>query len=210
MAESGAKGNIEQIRQMAGMRGLMSDPKGRIIELPIKSSFVEGLSVLEYFISTHGARKGLADTALKTADAGYLTRRLVDVSADVVVVEEDCCTLRGLMMSALKKNEDIVESLSDRILGRVSLHDIHDDKTDNLIIAAGEEISEKIASSIEKSGIETVEIRSPLTCETKRGICTKCYGRSLSTSKMVQKGEAVGVVAAQSIGEPGTLSLIHI
>ena len=210
MLDSGARGSKEQIRQLAGMRGLMAKPKKSgdhgesIIENPITTNFSEGLSILEYFISTHGARKGLADTALKTADAGYLTRRLVDVSADVVVVEEDCGTLRGLVTTALKKNEDIVESLYDRILGRVTLHDIYHPKTDKLIIESGCEINEELAKKIEDSSIEEVEIRSPLTCETKRGICVKCYGRSMSSSKMAQKGEAVGVIAAQSIGEPGT------
>ena len=210
MLDSGARGSKEQIRQLAGMRGLMAKPKKSgshgesIIENPITTNFSEGLSILEYFISTHGARKGLADTALKTADAGYLTRRLVDVSADVVVVEEDCLTLRGLVTSALKKNEDIVESLYDRILGRVNLHDIYHPKTDELILASGLQISEETAEEIEEAGIEEVEIRSALTCETKRGICVKCYGRSMSTSKMAQQGDAVGVIAAQSIGEPGT------
>ena len=210
MLDSGARGSKEQIRQLAGMRGLMAKPKKSgahgesIIENPITTNFSEGLSILEYFISTHGARKGLADTALKTADAGYLTRRLVDVSADVVVIEEDCVTLRGLATTALKKNENIVESLYERILGRVCLHDIYNPKNDKLIIESGSEINEKIARLIEDAGIEAVEIRSPLTCETKKGICSKCYGRSLSTSKMAQRGETVGVIAAQSIGEPGT------
>ena len=210
MLDSGARGSKEQIRQLAGMRGLMAKPKKSgdhgesIIENPITTNFSEGLSILEYFISTHGARKGLADTALKTADAGYLTRRLVDVAADVVVIEDDCMTLRGLVTTALKNNEEIVESLFDRILGRVSLHDIHNPLTNELIIESGQEIDEKTAQLIEDSDIDSVEIRSPLTCETKKGICVKCYGRSLSTSKMVQIGEAVGVIAAQSIGEPGT------
>ena len=211
MMHSGARGSREQIRQLGGMRGLMAKPQknlagsvGAIIENPILSNFKEGLDVLEYFISTHGARKGLADTALKTADAGYLTRRLVDVAQDCVVNEEDCGTLRGLTVSALKDNEDIVEPLSERILGRVSVHDVIDPITDELIVASGEEITEKIAEQIDETAIEEVEIRSVLTCETKRGICAKCYGRNLSTNKMVQKGEAVGVIAAQSIGEPGT------
>jgi DNA-directed RNA polymerase subunit beta' len=177
---------------------------GEIIENPILSNFKEGLTVLEYFISTHGARKGLADTALKTADAGYLTRRLVDVAQDVIISEKDCGTLRGLTISALKKNEDIVETLYDRILGRVTVHDIYHPHTGELIIEAGEEITEKIASSIEESGIETVEIRSVLTCESKHGVCAKCYGRNLASGRLVQRGEAVGVIAAQSIGEPGT------
>ncbi|WP_341662286.1 DNA-directed RNA polymerase subunit beta' [Blattabacterium cuenoti] len=208
MLDSGARGSKEQIRQLSGMRGLMAKPQkagssgGEIIENPILSNFREGLSILEYFISTHGARKGLADTALKTADAGYLTRRLVDASQDVIIKIEDCKTLRGLEISALKKNEEIVETLFDRILGRISLNDIY--QNDRLIISSGEMIDEKIAEIIDKSGIEIVEVRSPLTCEAKMGICSKCYGRNLSTGKIVQKGEAVGVIAAQSIGEPGT------
>ncbi len=210
MLDSGARGSKEQIRQLTGMRGLMAKPKkstaggGEIIENPILSNFKEGLSILEYFISTHGARKGLADTALKTADAGYLTRRLVDVSQDVIVNEEDCGTLRGLEVTPLKKNDEIVESLTDRIEGRVSLHDIYHPKTDEIIIKAGETITNKSAQSLEKIGIDAVEVRSPLTCEAKRGICAQCYGKSLSTAKKVQRGEAVGVIAAQSIGEPGT------
>jgi len=211
MMHSGARGSREQIRQLGGMRGLMAKPQkslqgsvGEIIENPILSNFKEGLDVIEYFISTHGARKGLADTALKTADAGYLTRRLVDVSQDVIVNEEDCGTLRGLEVSALKDNEDIVESLSERILGRVTVHDVYDTITNELIAESGSEITEEIARAIENTAIETVEIRSVLTCESKRGICAKCYGRNLATGFMVQKGEAVGVIAAQSIGEPGT------
>jgi DNA-directed RNA polymerase subunit beta' len=211
MMHSGARGSREQIRQLGGMRGLMAKPQknlagsvGAIIENPILSNFKEGLDVLEYFISTHGARKGLADTALKTADAGYLTRRLVDVAQDAVVNERDCGTLRGLTVSALKDNEDVVESLTERILGRVSVHDIYDPLTEELIISAGEEFTEEIANHIEETAIEDVEIRSVLTCETKRGICAKCYGRNLASAQMVQKGEAVGVIAAQSIGEPGT------
>ncbi|WP_341656727.1 DNA-directed RNA polymerase subunit beta' [Blattabacterium cuenoti] len=208
MLDSGARGSKEQIRQLSGMRGLMAKPQkagssgGEIIENPILSNFREGLSILEYFISTHGARKGLADTALKTADAGYLTRRLVDASQDVIIKMEDCKTLRGLEISALKKNEEIVETLFDRILGRFSLNDIYQNK--KLIISSGEMIDEKIAEIIDKSGIEIVEVRSPLTCEAKMGICSKCYGRNLSTGEIVKKGEAVGVIAAQSIGEPGT------
>ncbi|WP_341654938.1 DNA-directed RNA polymerase subunit beta' [Blattabacterium cuenoti] len=208
MLDSGARGSKEQIRQLSGMRGLMAKPQkagssgGEIIENPILSNFREGLSILEYFISTHGARKGLADTALKTADAGYLTRRLVDASQDVIIKMEDCKTLRGLEISALKKNEEIVETLSDRILGRFSLNDIY--QNNKLIISSGEMIDEKIAEIIDKSGIEIVEVRSPLTCEAKMGICSKCYGRNLSTGEIVKKGEAVGVIAAQSIGEPGT------
>jgi len=210
MIDSGARGSKEQIRQLSGMRGLMQKPQksgatgGEIIENPILSNFKEGLSVLEYFISTHGARKGLADTALKTADAGYLTRRLVDVAQDVIISEEDCGTLRGLTITALKKNEEIVESLYDRILGRVTLHDVYHPQTGELIVAAGVEITEEIGKNIENSPIEAMEIRSVLTCESKKGVCSKCYGRNLATSKMVQKGEAVGVIAAQSIGEPGT------
>ncbi len=211
MMHSGARGSREQIRQLGGMRGLMAKPQkslqgsvGEIIENPILSNFKEGLDVLEYFISTHGARKGLADTALKTADAGYLTRRLVDVSQDVIVNEPDCGTLRGTETFALKDNEDIVESLTDRILGRVAVQDVYDPLTDELIVLAGQEITEDITRRIEETAIESVEIRSVLTCETKRGICAKCYGRNLSTGRMVQRGEAVGVIAAQSIGEPGT------
>ncbi|GJM27553.1 MAG: DNA-directed RNA polymerase subunit beta' [Cyclobacteriaceae bacterium] len=211
MMHSGARGSREQIRQLGGMRGLMAKPQksllgsvGEIIENPILSNFKEGLDVIEYFISTHGARKGLADTALKTADAGYLTRRLVDVAQDVVVNESDCGTLRGLAVSALKDNEDIVEPLSERILGRVSVHDIYDPITEELILNAGEEITEDVATHIDETSIEEVEIRSVLTCETKRGVCAKCYGRNLASGAMVQIGEAVGVIAAQSIGEPGT------
>ncbi|MEO1011304.1 MAG: DNA-directed RNA polymerase subunit beta' [Bacteroidota bacterium] len=210
MLDSGARGSKEQIRQLTGMRGLMAKPKkstaggGEIIENPILSNFKEGLSILEYFISTHGARKGLADTALKTADAGYLTRRLVDVSQDVIINIEDCGTLRGVEVEALKKNEEIVESLGERVLGRVSLHDVYDPLTEELILEAGQEIMESDVKKIEESPIEKIEVRSALTCEAPQGICAKCYGRNLSTNKMVQRGEAVGVVAAQSIGEPGT------
>ena len=210
MLDSGARGSKEQIRQLSGMRGLMAKPQkagaegAQIIENPILSNFKEGLSVLEYFISTHGARKGLADTALKTADAGYLTRRLVDVSHDVIINEEDCGTLRGLVCTALKNNDEVIATLYERILGRVSVHDIIHPTTGELIVAAGEEITEEIAQKIEDSPIESVEIRSVLTCESKKGVCAKCYGRNLATSRMVHKGEAVGVIAAQSIGEPGT------
>jgi DNA-directed RNA polymerase subunit beta' len=210
MLDSGARGSKEQIRQLSGMRGLMAKPQkagaegAQIIENPILSNFKEGLSVLEYFISTHGARKGLADTALKTADAGYLTRRLVDVSHDVIINEEDCGTLRGLVCTALKNNDEVIATLYERILGRVSVHDIIHPTTGKLIVAGGEEITESIAEEIENSPIESVEIRSVLTCESKKGVCAKCYGRNLSSSRMVQKGEAVGVIAAQSIGEPGT------
>ncbi len=210
MLDSGARGSKDQIRQLVGMRGLMAKPKkstaagGDIIENPIISNFKEGLSILEYFVSTHGARKGLADTALKTADAGYLTRRLVDVSQDVIINEEDCGTLRGLEVTALKKNDEIVESLSERILGRISLHDIYNSDNDELIVAAGGVIDELVVEKIYAAQIEMVEVRSPLTCESKKGICAKCYGRSLATNQNVQMGEAVGVIAAQSIGEPGT------
>jgi DNA-directed RNA polymerase subunit beta' len=212
MMHSGARGSREQVRQLGGMRGLMAKPQknlqgsvGEIIENPILSNFKEGLDVIEYFISTHGARKGLADTALKTADAGYLTRRLVDVAQDVIINEEDCGTLRGIAISALKDDqEEVVEPLSERILGRVALHDIIDPLTDELLLPAGEEITEEVAAKVDQTSIETVEIRSALTCETRRGICVKCYGRNLATNKLAQKGEAVGVIAAQSIGEPGT------
>jgi len=210
MLDSGARGSKEQIRQLSGMRGLMAKPQksgstgSEIIENPILSNFKEGLSVLEYFISTHGARKGLADTALKTADAGYLTRRLVDVSQDVIVTEHDCGTLRGLVATAIKNNEEVVESLSERILGRTTVHNIYHPLTGDLIVATGNEITEAIAAQIEDSPIEQVEIRSVLTCESKKGVCAKCYGRNLATGRMVQIGEAVGVIAAQSIGEPGT------
>jgi DNA-directed RNA polymerase subunit beta' len=210
MLDSGARGSKQQIKQLAGLRGLMAKPRksgssgSEIIENPILSNFKDGLSVLEYFISTHGARKGLADTALKTADAGYLTRRLVDVSQDVVINDEDCGTLRGIATTALKDNEDIIEPLSDRIEGRTSLHDIYDPVTDKLIIHAGEEISSEVARKIDESGIETVEIRSVLTCESKRGVCVKCYGKNLASGMLAQRGDAVGIIAAQSIGEPGT------
>ncbi len=210
MLHSGARGSKEQIRQLCGMRGLMAKPQksgsqgAEIIENPILSNFKEGLSVLEYFISTHGARKGLADTALKTADAGYLTRRLVDVSHDVIINEEDCGTLRGLVATAIKNKDDIVESLYDRILGRTTVHDVYNPLTGDKIIGAGEEITEDIAALIESLPIEAVEIRSVLTCESKKGVCAKCYGRNLARGKMVEKGEVVGVIAAQSIGEPGT------
>jgi DNA-directed RNA polymerase subunit beta' len=210
MLDSGARGSKQQIKQLAGIRGLMAKPRksgstgSEIIENPILSNFKGGLNVLDYFISTHGARKGLADTALKTADAGYLTRRLVDVAQDVVIKEEDCGTLRGIATTALKDNEDIVEPLYDRILGRVSLHDIYDPITDQLIAEGGVEITEEVAKRIEETGIETVEIRSVLTCESKRGVCVKCYGKNLATGYTAQKGDAVGIIAAQSIGEPGT------
>ncbi len=210
MLDSGARGSKEQIRQLSGMRGLMAKPQksgaegGQIIENPILSNFKEGLSVLEYFISTHGARKGLADTALKTADAGYLTRRLVDVSQDVIVNEDDCGTLRGLVAVVIKSNEEVVASLYDRILGRVSVHDVYHPHTGEIIVKSGDEITEIEAKAIDESPIERVEIRSVLTCESRKGVCAKCYGRNLSTGRMVHKGEAIGVIAAQSIGEPGT------
>ncbi|OJU38036.1 MAG: DNA-directed RNA polymerase subunit beta', partial [Bacteroidales bacterium 45-6] len=210
MLDSGARGSKEQIRQLSGMRGLMAKPQksgaegAQIIENPILANFKEGLSVLEYFISTHGARKGLADTALKTADAGYLTRRLVDVSHDVIINEEDCGTLRGLIATELKNNEETVASLYERILGRVSVHDIQHPLTGEVLVKSGEEITEDVAAAIQVSPIERVEIRSVLTCESHKGVCAKCYGRNLATNKMVQRGEAVGVIAAQSIGEPGT------
>ena len=211
MYDSGARGSKEQIRQLAGMRGLMAKPQKNaaaggqdMIENPILANFKEGLSILEYFISTHGARKGLADTALKTADAGYLTRRLVDVAQDVIINEVDCGTLRGLNTNALKKSDEIVESLRDRILGRTSVHDVYHPETNELLVEAVQEISEEIADAIEAAGIEEVEIRSVLTCESKRGVCAKCYGRDLASARLVQEGLAVGVIAAQSIGEPGT------
>ena len=210
MLDSGARGSKDQIKQLSGMRGLMAKPQkagaegAQIIENPILSNFKEGMSVLEYFISSHGARKGLADTAMKTADAGYLTRRLVDVSHDVIITEEDCGTLRGLVCTALKNGDEVISTLYERILGRVSVHDIIHPTTGELIVAAGEEINEQKAQIIEESPIESVEIRSVLTCESKKGVCMKCYGRNLATSRMVQLGEAVGVIAAQAIGEPGT------
>ncbi len=210
MLDSGARGSKQQIKQLAGIRGLMAKPRksgstgSEIIENPILSNFKGGLNVLDYFISTHGARKGLADTALKTADAGYLTRRLVDVAQDMVITEEDCGTLRGIATSALKDNEDIIEPLSDRIAGRTSLHDVYDPQSDELIIAAGDEITIDVAKKIEEVAIEVVEIRSVLTCESKRGVCVKCYGKNLASGNLAQKGDAVGIIAAQSIGEPGT------
>jgi DNA-directed RNA polymerase subunit beta' len=212
MLDSGARGSKQQIKQLGGLRGLMAKPRkstgqtqgGEIIENPILANFVEGLTVLDYFISTHGARKGLADTALKTADAGYLTRRLVDVAQDVVIRDEDCGTLRGIPTAALKEDESIIEALSDRIIGRTSLHDIHHPDTNELLISSGEIISIEKANEIEKTGIEEVEIRSVLTCETKRGVCVKCYGKNLATGRIAEKGDVVGIIAAQSIGEPGT------
>jgi DNA-directed RNA polymerase subunit beta' len=210
MLDSGARGSKEQIRQLSGMRGLMAKPQkagstgAEIIENPIVANFKEGLSILEYFISTHGARKGLADTALKTADAGYLTRRLVDVAQDVIITENDCGTLRGTEITPLKKNDEIVEKISERILGRVSLHNIYDPETDEIIVEADQLINESLAKLVEAAGIDMVEARSPLVCEAKKGICAKCYGRNLATGKPIHMGEAVGVIAAQSIGEPGT------
>jgi DNA-directed RNA polymerase subunit beta' len=210
MLDSGARGSKQQIKQLAGIRGLMAKPRksgssgSEIIENPILSNFKGGLNVLDYFISTHGARKGLADTALKTADAGYLTRRLVDVSQDMVITEEDCGTLRGIATSALKDNEDVIEPLSDRIAGRTSLHDIYDPVSEQLIVSAGEEITVDVSRKIEETGIEIVEIRSVLTCESKRGVCVKCYGKNLASGNTAQRGDAVGIIAAQSIGEPGT------
>jgi len=210
MLDSGARGSKQQIKQLAGIRGLMAKPRksgstgSEIIENPILSNFKGGLNVLDYFISTHGARKGLADTALKTADAGYLTRRLVDVAQDMVITEEDCGTLRGIATSALKDNEDVIEPLSDRIAGRTSLHDVYDPISDQLIIAGGDEITVDISRKIEEVGIEIVEIRSVLTCESKRGVCVKCYGKNLASGNIAQRGDAVGIIAAQSIGEPGT------
>jgi DNA-directed RNA polymerase subunit beta' len=210
MLDSGARGSKQQIKQLCGIRGLMAKPRksgssgSEIIENPILSNFKGGLNVLDYFISTHGARKGLADTALKTADAGYLTRRLVDVAQDVVITEEDCGTLRGIATSALKDNEEIVEPLIDRIIGRTSLHDVYSPQSDDLIVRAGDQINEDVGRAIEDAAIEIVEIRSVLTCESKRGVCVKCYGKNLATGNLTQKGDAVGIIAAQSIGEPGT------
>ena len=204
MADSGARGSKQQIRQLAGMRGLMAKPSGEIIETPITSNFREGLTVLQYFISTHGARKGLADTALKTADSGYLTRRLVDVAQDVIISQDDCGTMDGIDARAIVESGEIIEPLRDRIIGRVTLEPIHDPITNNLIIDEGKEITEKLATDIQEAGIERVRIRSVLTCSSRRGVCTKCYGRDLATGQLVERGLAVGVIAAQSIGEPGT------
>ncbi len=203
MADSGARGSKQQIRQLAGMRGLMAKPSGEIIETPIKANFREGLTVLQYFISTHGARKGLADTALKTADSGYLTRRLVDVAQDVIISEPDCGTMNGIYVGSIVESGEIIEPLRDRIVGRVSLDEIKDYET-NVIVDVNEEITENLASEIQAAGVERVKIRSVLTCESRRGVCIKCYGRNLGTGAMVELGEAVGVIAAQSIGEPGT------
>ncbi|HBQ28000.1 MAG TPA: DNA-directed RNA polymerase subunit beta', partial [Desulfotomaculum sp.] len=204
MASSGARGNIQQIRQLAGMRGLMADPSGRIIDLPIKASFKEGLTVLEYFISTHGARKGLADTALRTADSGYLTRRLVDVAQDVMVREYDCGNTEGVEVSEIRDGTEVIEKLGERILGRVALGDIYHPVTGEILVRNGEEINESCAAQIMTSGIDRVKIRAALTCKTRFGVCVKCYGRNLTTGQMIDIGEAVGIIAAQSIGEPGT------
>ncbi|HUX20877.1 MAG TPA: DNA-directed RNA polymerase subunit beta', partial [Spirochaetia bacterium] len=204
MADSGARGSRTQIRQLAGMRGLMAKPSGDIIELPIRSNFKEGLSIIEFFISTNGARKGLADTALKTADAGYLTRRLVDIAQDVVVNDEDCGTINGIETSAIKDGEEVVESLSDRIVGRFTLERVKHPITGEVIVDVNEEITDELAIEIEQVGIETVRIRTVLTCEARHGVCRKCYGRNLATNKTVEIGEAVGIIAAQSIGQPGT------
>jgi len=204
MADSGARGSKQQIRQLAGMRGLMAKPSGEIIESPIKANFREGLTMLEYFISTHGARKGLADTALKTADSGYLTRRLIDVAQDVIINQEDCGTVKGIFIEAIIEGDEIVVSLKERIIGRVALDNIVDVVTDKTIVEAGQEITEEMAKDVEETGIDKIKIRSVLTCESKRGVCAKCYGRNLATGRLVELGEAVGIIAAQSIGEPGT------
>ena len=211
MLDSGARGSKQQIKQLGAFRGLMAKPRkstgsggNEIIENPILANFKEGLSVLEYFISTHGARKGLADTALKTADAGYLTRRLVDVAQDVVVTEEDCHTLRGLSVTALIQNDEVVEGLEDRIIGRVALNDVVNPQNDEVILEAGSMIMEHDAKRITEANIDTVDVRSPLTCEARRGVCVKCYGRNLASNRVVEMGDAVGILAAQSIGEPGT------
>jgi DNA-directed RNA polymerase subunit beta' len=205
MVDSGARGNKAQVRQLAGLRGLMAKPSGEIIEKPILSSFREGLTVLEYFISTHGARKGLADTALKTADSGYMTRKLVDAAQDVIIRDEDCGTSAGISVQSIYEGEEEVVKISERVVGRYAAEDIYDPADlKNRLIAAGEEFDEVKARSIDRSGLEKVKIRSVLTCETKVGICAKCYGRHLGTGKLVKKGEAVGIIAAQSIGEPGT------
>ena len=203
MADSGARGSKQQIRQLSGMRGLMAKPSGEIIETPITANFREGLNVLQYFISTHGARKGLADTALKTADSGYLTRRLVDVSQDVIITETDCGTSEGIYVEPIIESGEIIEPLRDRIVGRVALED-QKDYEGNVIVAVNQEITEDLAAAIQAAGIERVKIRSVLTCESKRGVCVMCYGRNLASGRLVERGEAVGVIAAQSIGEPGT------
>jgi DNA-directed RNA polymerase subunit beta' len=204
MADSGARGSKLQIRQLAGMRGLMAKPSGEIIETPITANFREGLTVLEYFISTHGARKGLADTALKTADSGYMTRRLVDVAQDVIISIDDCETINGILISAIIEGDEVVVALSERIIGRIALDNIVDVITDTVLVEAGSEITAEKAIKIEEAGIEKLKIRSVLTCEAKRGVCAKCYGRDLATGRLVDLGTAVGIIAAQSIGEPGT------
>ena len=204
MADSGARGSTQQIRQLAGMRGLMAKPTGEIIETPIEANFREGLTVLQYFISTHGARKGLADTALKTANSGYLTRRLVDVAQDAIINEKDCGTLDGIEMASLEEGGEIIEHVADRILGRVALEDIEHPYTGEIIVKANEEIKEEHRDKIQDSGIDKVRIRSVLSCQAKRGVCSLCYGRDLAHGKMINIGEAVGIIAAQSIGEPGT------
>jgi len=202
MADSGARGSKQQIRQLAGMRGLMAKPSGEIIESPIAANFREGLTVLEYFISTHGARKGLADTALKTADSGYLTRRLVDVAQDVIITEIDCGTFNGIFLEGIYEGEEEIVALADRIIGRVALDNIVDVVTDQEIVKAGEIIDEGVSERLEEVAIEKLRVRSVLTCESKRGVCVKCYGRDLATGRLVELGSAVGIVAAQSIGEP--------
>src|SRR5213075_1337874 len=204
MADSGARGSKQQIRQLSGMRGLMAKPSGEIIETPITANFREGLNVLQYFISTHGARKGLADTALKTADSGYLTRRLVDVAQDVIVTEEDCQTFDGIVVTSIMEGGDILEPLRDRFVGRVSQEDVYDPLTGEQIISQNDEFTDDLANAVQEAGIEQVKIRSVLTCETRRGVCRRCYGRNLASGKLVEIGEAVGVIAAESIGEPGT------
>ena len=210
MVDSGARGNRQQVRQLAGIRGLMAKPSGDIIEKPILSNFREGLTVLEYFISTHGARKGLADTALKTADSGYMTRKLVDVAQDVIVREQDCETSNGIWVSAIYEGEDEVVKLSERLVGRVSCEDIVDPSdVKNVIVAANDEIDEVKAKTVDSAGIERVKIRSVLTCESSVSLCAKCYGRNLATGKLVKQGEAVGIIAAQSIGEPGTSQCVR-
>ncbi|HLA24495.1 MAG TPA: DNA-directed RNA polymerase subunit beta', partial [bacterium] len=204
MAQSGARGNIQQIRQLAGMRGLMTDPAGKIIEMPIKANFREGLTVLEYFISTHGQRKGLADTAIRTSESGYLTRRLVDVAHDVIIRDEDCRTTEGVTMVPIKEGDDVVVALKERIVGRTAVEDVVPARKREVIVEADQEITEDLADQIELSGVESVLVRSVLTCKSRHGLCGKCYGRNLATGKAVEIGEAVGIIAAQSIGEPGT------
>ena len=204
MADSGARGSAQQIRQLAGMRGLMAKPSGEIIETPITANFREGLNVLQYFISTHGARKGLADTALKTANSGYLTRRLVDVAQDAIITEYDCGAMDGITLGSLVEGGEIIEPMGERILGRVALEDIVDPFTGDVLVQANEEIDEAKVKAIENAGIDKVKIRSVLTCQARRGICVECYGRDLARGRKVNIGEAVGVIAAQSIGEPGT------